>query len=211
MPKTRIHDEITDLGLGTQYGECFHQSLRATEWCTDTVKISADGVVNRFNLVSNSIGMGGHYLLKKNGNLIWEGDWRAMTCGPVLSAKRIGDGIAFDYIDAIPERFMDSILFVSDDRVTDVVATMDYDAAYAPCEVQGKLAYFAKIYSPEAKTFLIIDGREVGKRYDSVFNQCCCWDGPPIRVACNGQIVDFFAVKEGEWYHVQAGDLDSLK
>ena len=59
--------------------------------------------------------------------------------------------------------------------------------------------------------FLVFNGKEVGAKYDKVFNQHCCWDGPPVQVACNGEIVDFFAIRENGWYHVQAGNLASLK
>ncbi len=102
---------------------------------------------------------------------------------------------------------MGSILLTHGNTVIDIARTSGYSTAFAPNEVQGKLACLAR---KDGKWFLVFDGREVGERYDEVFNRCCCWDGPDLRPACNGEVVDFFAVRENGWYHVQAGDLSGL-
>ena len=34
--------------------------------------------------------------------------------------------------------------------------------------------------------------------------------GDAIQVHGNGQVVDFFAERDNSWYHVQAGDLETL-
>lgn len=205
MPQARIRNTVQDLGLR---GACSTTvEFQASGWCTDTARMkTVDGKEHRFDLACDHI-IGGHCLLKKNSKPIWEGDLSVVTCGPIQSSKRVGNEIAIDYVSIIPESqggTINSILLTKGDAVVDIVEIARYDAAFAPNEIQGKLVYFASEHLPNGKVFLVFDDEEVSG-YEVVFNQYCCWDGPPIQIFCNGEIVDFFAQKDSGWYHVQAG------
>jgi hypothetical protein len=204
MPKSRIQNTVQDLGFD---GACSTTAeLQMSGWCTDTVKLTTtDGQEHQLDLACDHM-LGGHCLLKRDGELIWEGGMNGGTCLPIASSRKIGDDVLIDYTSvATPGRKMvDSILLVKGNAVVDIVKTTSYDAAFAPYEITGKLLYFARKHLPDGKTLLVFDGREIDE-YDTVFNQCCCWDGPPIQIHGNGEIVDFFVQKENGWYHVQAG------
>jgi hypothetical protein len=207
MPQARIQNTIQDLGL---QGRCDTMTeFEASGWCTDSARIEKmDGKEHRYDLACDSV-KGSHCLLKKDSRVIWQGDLIAMTCGPVIASRRIGEEIAIDYTTVIPEsrgKTINSILLTQGDGTIDLVETTRYDAAFAPNEIQGKLIHFAYDDSANRQALLVFDGEEIAE-YDSVFNQFCCWDGPPIQVFCNGEVIDFFAKKDGGWYHVQAGHL----
>jgi hypothetical protein len=100
-----------------------------------------------------------------------------------------------------------SVVFTENDKAVDILSTTDYDGAFAPNGVDGKLAFFGR---RNGKILLVFDGKEVGEKYDKSYDQYCCWDGPPIQVYGDGNIVDFFGEKDGILYHVQAGYLSRL-
>lgn len=212
MPELRIHDPLPDLGLDSlypneKYEKCLAQ-IKETGWCREIVQFTtAEGEVVSFSLDKNHLPMMGDYKLEKNNQILWESELVGATSGPILSTKRIGDEVAIEYID-IPDpksgNFIHSILITSQNTVIDLKNTTGYDAVFAPNEVDKRLIFFAKEYTPEVKSLLIYDDSVVAE-YDSVFNQKCCWDGPPVQILGNGKIIDFFARKNGVWYHVQAG------
>jgi hypothetical protein len=102
------------------------------------------------------------------------------------------------------------ITLTQDKSVVDIVEVTNYDAAFEPNELQGKLTYFGQVYLPKGKVFLVFDGKEIAE-YDFVFNRSCCWGLPDIAVSGNGEVIDFFAEKDGGLYHVQGGNLTSLQ
>ena len=186
---------------GFRIREAFLKSFKDWSWEDFSMPRS------RIDLACDHI-LGGHCLLKRDGWLIWEGDMNGGTCRPIDSSRKMGDDILIDYVTVVTsgQLMVDSILLTRGDTVIDVVETTGYDAAFAPDEIMGKLLYFAGKHRPDEKILLVFDGREVGE-YDAVFNQYCCWDGPPIQIYSNGEIVDFFVQKDGDWYHIQAGRL----
>jgi hypothetical protein len=103
MPEARIQNGNSNLGLDDVSDEKYlewKKQWETTGWCTDTIKIiTTNGTENKFTITKNHLGLGGHYLLKKNGILIWEKDLRAITLGPIISSKQIGDEIAIDYLN----------------------------------------------------------------------------------------------------------------
>lgn len=210
IPQARIQHAVQDLGLDAL---CYTTAeWQATGWCTDTVGIETTNEQEcRFDLACDHM-MGGHCQLRRNGTLVWEGDLNGGTCRPIHSSRRIGDDIAIDYTNVVTpgQMMVHSILLTRGNGVVDIAEATGYDAAFAPSEVLGKLIYFASEYLPDRKVLLIFDGQEVGE-FDAVFNQYCCWDGSPVQVYSNGKIVDFFAQRDDGWYHIQAGDLTSLK
>jgi hypothetical protein len=220
MPSARITDPVEDLGIDKYWinGKdlLWETQLASTGWCTDTIKIiSKSGIENTYEIVKDHLGLGGHYILKKNGEIIWEADLSATTQGPIISSKVIGEEIAIEYIIVKSERQSDGLLFQSilltqGNGVIDILGTTEYDAIFAPNEIEGKLTYFAKDYGEtknneiKTKIYLVYDSKKIVE-YDHVFNQTCCWDGPPIQVIGNDKVVDYFAIKGNSWYHVQAG------
>ena len=224
MPAARVEDPSLELGLGTiqsaeKLDNCYAQHSK-TGWCTYVARMTTgSGLTKNYELVTNSIGMGGRYVLEKNNQPIWEGDLQAVTSDAILSTKQIGDEIAIEYLNTASDsngKAIESILLTNGNIVVDLLATTpQYDVVFAPNAIHGKLLYFAKKYGQvqnnqvPATYFLVFDGKQIA-RYDSVFNQYCCWDGPPIQIHGNGRVVDFFANHDNSWYHVQAGDLSTL-
>ncbi len=204
FPAARIQDTAPDPILHER-SQCLDQVI-ATGWCTQSLEVVAPGGnLIHFDLGTNSQGMGGHYVLSREGLVIWEGDLYAVTTDAVLSWRKIGDQVAIEYLDIRSEGPMThSILLTQDTGVADVLRETGYDEAFAPNEIRGRLAYFA--HNPSAdRMVLVFNGQEVGPGYIDVFNQYCCWDGPDVQVHGNGEIIDFFAYREEGWYHVQAG------
>lgn len=227
MPE-RIDKPVHDLGID-EYGDIFggqekiaqcETQLKSTGWCTDRIVIkNPPATENIYEWGIDRIGVGGHYILKKNNIKIWEGDLFGAIIGPVLSSKVIGDEIAIEYCNVLPNsngKVIESILLTNNMSVIDMVKASKYDAVFAPNEIEGKLIYFAKNYGEVinnqtlVKYYLVFSGNQVGE-YDHVFNQYCCWDGPPIQIIGNGKAIDFFARRGDAWYHVQAGNLTSPK
>jgi hypothetical protein len=210
IPQARIQHTVQDLGLDALCDSTTAE-WQATGWCTDTVEIKTTNEQKyRFDLACDSM-MGGHCYLRRNGTLVWEGDLHGGTCRPIHSSRRIRNDIAIDYTNVVTsgQTTVHSILLTKGNDIVDITEATGYDAAFAPGEVLGKLVYFASEYLPDRKVLLIFDGREVAQ-FDAVFNQYCCWDGPPVQIYGNGEIVDFFAQKDDGWYHIQAGNLASL-
>lgn len=211
MPQARIQHTVQDLGLDALCDSTLTE-WQVTGWCTDTVTIKTTNELEyRFDLACDQMN-GGHCQLRRDDKLIWEGELNGGTCRPIHSSRRIGDDIAIDYTHVVTsgQIVVDSILLTRGNGVVDIAEATGYDAAFAPNEVLGKLVYFAREHLPDRKVLLIFDGQEVGK-FDAVFNQYCCWDGPPVQIYSNGEIVDFFAQKDGGWYHIQAGNLAFLQ
>ncbi len=169
MPQARIQNTVQDLGLR---GACSTTAeFQASGQCIDTATIkTADNKEQRFDLICDHM-IGGHCLLKRNGKLMWEGDLIAVTCGPVLSSKKAGDGIVIDYFNVVTpgKRSVDSILLTKGDSVIDIVGTSQNDGAFAPNVIQGKLMYFAYKYSANRQVLLVFDDQMIAA-YDSIFN-----------------------------------------
>jgi len=206
MPQARIENAVESLGLGREM-TC-DQQLNANTPCSQTLELStANGTTDKYILRLESLN-GGNGVLFKNGKLIWAGMTNGASSFAILSSKRIGDEIVFDYSksnwgsNVKPLWITDAILHTKGNAVALI------PDAFAPNAIQGELIYF-KIKN--GKAILAFNGKEVGETYSEVFNQLCCWHGPPIQIASNGKIVDFFAQKGRDWYHVQAGYLGNIQ
>lgn len=214
MPSRRISDTDMDIISGSKLAkDCFEQ-LRTEEWCKQTLELkSANGESVQYILELESPTTGNIRLIK-NDKIIWSGHINGGTGPGINSLIRIGNEIAFDYLNSNydgenPDFWTkESIIMTNWDVAVDIVDTTGYDAAFAPNDIQGKLVYFAK---KDGQEFLVFDGKEIGNKYDRVFRQYCCWDGPPVQIVGNGQIIDFFAVKNDAWYHIQAGKFDFIE
>jgi hypothetical protein len=204
---TRISGgEVTLPDFKTDSGRPCFELIEATGWCTLTATVKS----NQFQMTHNSLAIGGTYKLSKNGSLLWEGELLGGTCTPIQSIRIIGDEIAIGYITLKSKsHVVESILLTQGNTAIDLLGTTSYKAISLPSELQGQLVYFAR--SGSSDTFLVVEGEKVGDEYKSILNPCCCWDGPPMRVLNNREVVDFYAEKEDGWYHVQAGNLESLK
>lgn len=214
MPEARIADALPNLGFG-DFDSCYEQ-LRTADWCTTMLALArVDGGEDYFQFMMDGLQVG-NALLRKNGKTLWTGHvdgglWRAIP-----SSRQVGDEIAVEYQDAVFDqegrlvRWVESVLLTQGNTALDIVQATGHDRAFAPCGIDGELVYVAVIHGPEqgrADHFLVFQDRKVAGPYDNVFNQYCCWDGPPIQVHCDGKMVDFFVEKDGGWYHVQAGHL----
>jgi hypothetical protein len=177
------------------------------------VKLS-NGEINtfEFNLLNKDSFSGG-YSLRKNGVVITEGHLNGGTWVDIPATVIFAGEIVFEYVDYPPwdesgmPKIFNSIIVTSEDRAIDIAKDLGYEMAFSPFGVQDNLVYLA---SRDDKTYLVFDGKEVGNYFDSVFNQCFCWDGPQIQPVSNGEIYDFFARRDNGWYHVQAGNPDAF-
>lgn len=203
MPAARIENSVPGLGLGRGM-TCAEASAGNTP-CTQTLELAlANGGTDKYVFRLGSM-QGGPGVLIKNGRLLWSGGTNGAGSFAVLSSKRIGDEVAFDYSKSnwpanLQERLwvVDSILLTKGNTVSLI------QNAVAPNAIRGKLIYFAISKRMER---LVFDGQAVGAEYSEVFNQLSGWGGPPIQIAGNGDFIDFFAQKGPDWYHVQAGYL----
>jgi len=147
---------------------------------------------------------GGSGLLMKIGKIIWTGITNGADSFAILSSKQIGDEIAFDYSKSNWGSAGETLWVATAILLTKGKTIVLFPDAFAPNVVDGKLIYFRM---KSQKEVLVFDGKEVGATYNDVFNLSCCWHGPPLNIASDGKIVDFFAQKDNGWYHVQAGYL----
>lgn len=146
------------------------------------------------------------YVIKKDGNEIWRGDLRGISCSPIFSVVQINDKLAVDYHDArddVSYLLTDSILLLQDQGVKDISKETRYDQAFSPHNIRGELAYFGK---QGDQVWLNYDDEKVahyGKIVTDHYQDPC-----QSSVFSNGNLVDFFARKNGKVYHVQAGYFD---
>lgn len=145
-----------------------------------------------------------HHTLEKNDEVAWERDLTPGPCNAITGIKTIRNEVAVDYLSLDPQ--VNSIIVTEANSVNDILITKDYEDIFAPYEVSGKLIYVA---SEDDEQFLVYDDEEIGDKYDEIYYACCC-EGVKYTVLGNGDYIDFFAKKGSDWYHVLAGDLDSL-
>lgn len=200
MPEARIQDSTHEFNFGREM-ICDSNSQDAYR-CKESFELYLDdGRSNTFALESEYQFGNGKFILKKNQQIIYAGHMNGGTAFPIHSLVRYKDDIALDYVDGNYDGVNPSfwkayyILIIDGDNVSLI------ESAFAPNVVNDNLIYFKK----DSKNSLVYNGKEIGSKYDLVFNQFCCWDGPPIQIHGNGKIIDFFATRNGGWYHIQAG------
>ena len=87
----------------------------------------------------------------KNLEFVWSGQFNGGTTFSIRSVLVINNELVVDYLDVDelnPESncgFMDSILITEKNSVVDLVRDYEYDIAFAPNELNGKLSFFAEI------------------------------------------------------------------
>jgi len=193
MPPTRIKNTVQSLGLGRGMA-CDKHSTSNTP-CSQTLALPlANGGTDEYILRLADV-KGGSGLLMKNGKLIWTGVTNGANSFAILTSKRIGDEIVFDYSKSNWGDNDQALWVTSSILMTNGKTVVPFADAFAPNVVNGKLIYFRMLTK---KDILIFDGQPVGETYNDVFNLSCCW---------HGKIIDFFAQKDDGWYHVQAGYL----
>lgn len=208
MPQAHIENTATGLGLGRDM-TCEEQP-GSPPLCTQSFEIPLEkgGEGDKYVLHLATV-RGGTGTLYKNGKLIWSGSTNGANSFAILSSMRLGDEIVFDYsksnwgTDQGGRLWITPSILLSQGNAVKLIPE-----AFAPQVIKEKLIYF-KIY--KSKETLVFDGQARGEAYDEVFNQLCCWHGPPIGIANNGDFIDFFAQKGNDWYHVQAGYLPGVK
>ena len=206
MPEARIENTIQSLGLGREM--ICNKQPESNLPCTQTIEIPVgNGGTDKYILGLESVN-GGKGSLIKNGRLIWSGYTNGGKAFAILSSIRIGDEIAFDYYKSNWGSNEKSLWMAGSILMTRGNAVALIPDAFGLNAIQGKLIYFRV---KNRKEILVFNGKELGETYDEVFNQLCCWLGPPIEIASNGEMIDFFAQKGSDWYHVQAGYLLDVK
>ena len=200
MPPGRIENTIHSLGLGHDM-TCDKQSTSNTP-CAQTLDLPLSNGGSDEYILRLADMKGGSGLLMKNGKLIWTGVMNGANSFAILSSKRVGDEIAFDYLksnwgNADGPLWITASILVTQEKTITLIPD-----AFAPNAIDGKLIYFKMKSKQEV---LFFDGKEVGETYNDVFNLRCCWHGPSLAIAANEKMIDFFAEKNDGWYHVQAG------
>ena len=202
MPQTRIANSLQGLGLGRDMS-CDTRPGSKTP-CSQMIEVAlTNGGTDSYTFRLDNPG-GGVGLLIKNGRLIWSGQTNGAGSPAVLSSKRIGDEIAFDYSKSNWGSGEQHLWVTDSILMTKGKAVVLIPNSFAPYPIHGQLIYF-RIRT--RKDILVFGGKEVGEEYDEVFDLPCCWAGPPLQIAANGEGIDFFAQKGRDWYHVQAGYL----
>ncbi len=203
MPPTRIKNTTQTLGLGREMA-CDKQ-LASNMPCSQTLALPlSNGGTDEYILRLEDL-KGGSGLLMKNGKIIWTGVTNGADNFAILSSKRIGDEIVFDYSKSNWGDNDQALWIASSILMTNGKTVVLFPDGFAPNVVDGKLVYFRTI--SQKREILIFDGQAVGEAYNDVFNLLCCWHGPALEITGDGKIIDFFAQKDDGWYHVQAGSL----
>jgi len=202
MPDGRIKNTAPSLGLGRQM-ICDKQVLSGTP-CSQTLALPLENGGSDEYILRLADVSGGSSLLTKNGKIIWTGITNGANSFAILSSKRIGDEIVFDYSKSNWGDDRQALWVTASILMTKGKTVALIPDAFAPNAIDGKLIYFRMMSKRE---ILVFDGQVVGEFYNDVFNLLCCWHGPPLEIASDGKIIDFFAQKDDGWYHVQAGYL----
>lgn len=207
MPPSRITNTAKDFNPGFQINASWCKDTKSSANCSTTGDIEkSNGQINTIEFWCDSGFSARQCKLLKNNLPIWNDKINGGIADPVDSIKQIGDNLAISYMASDPA--ISSTLHVMPVVIfTNMDSFIAIKNAFAPNELLGKLAYFL---NKSGKEVLIFDNREVGEYYDQIFNMHCCWDGPSIQIRSDGQIIDFFAMKGNDWYHVQAGDASIL-
>jgi hypothetical protein len=208
MPPARIKDSVIDFRDQAFLPEnSCRIEWKATGRCSQFFEVvKSNKQKDKYKIECNFPFGWGTCLLFKNDKFVWSGHMNGGTADHIQSIKQVGDEIAISYTDSDYDGQSiswgkDLILLTNKDTASIV------EGAIAADEVLGKLIFFS---NKEKSIALVFDGKDVGNKYDSVFNRSCCWDGPPIQIKGNGEIIDFIARKGNDWYHVQAGNLNYL-
>lgn len=147
-----------------------------------------------------------NYKVNEGEAVLWERDIVSGPCNGVTGFKALGDEFIVDYLMLEPA--LDSVVASDNESLMDVLDAKEYDRAFAPFSVMGKLVYIAE---KDGKMFTVYDELELGEKYDEIYFACCC-EGMKYSVRGDGNIIDFFAKKsDGEWYHVRAGEKEYVE
>lgn len=198
MPPTRIQNTLKNLELGHQM-VCDKPGTSSTP-CSQSVTLAGN---NEYTLrMANA--KGGSALLTKNGKLLWTGVTNGADSFAILSSRALGGELVFDYAKSNwgsneKRMWVTDLILLTSEKTVQLIPD-----AFGPNIVNSKLIYFKVKLE---KDIIVFDGSEVGDTYDYIFNMECCWHGPPLNLAADGKIIDFFAQKDNGWYHVQAGYL----
>lgn len=206
MPAGRIKDSVQSLGMGRDMA-C-ETGAQGNGPCTQTVKLAMPGGTSEDYIFRLDSLQGGTGILIKNGRLLWSGVTNGAGSFAILASRRIGDELAFEYTKSNAGSGEANTWVAHAILLTRGNSVLLLPNAFAPNPIGDKLMYFRVKTRQE---IIVFDGKEVGQPYDAVFNQPCCWGGPPIQMAADGQVVDFFAQRGRDWYHVQAGYLAGTK
>lgn len=207
MPQARITDTVHVLSLGHEM--VCNSGDQDLYPCKESINVpSESNTSNTFTLESEYQFGNGNFVLKKNQQIIWIGHMNGGLATPINSVvKYKNNDIAIEYTDSdydgVKPNFWraDYILITNGYNVSIVDSAFAPNSVFAPNFVDNKLVYFRR---DGKKVHLLFNEKEISE-YDSVINQYCCWDGPPIQVYGNGKIIDFFAIMNNGWYHIQAG------
>jgi len=207
MPEARIRNTPPSMGLGRDM--VCDAPPGATPHCSQTVEIKrGDGSTDKYLLSLGSI-HGGAGNLYRNNRLVWSGYTNGANSFAILSSTRLGDEIALDYSKSNWNTGDGGRLWITPSILLSQGNTVKLIAdAFAPQAIRGNLIYF-RLY--KTKAYVDFGGQVYGDGYDEVFNQLCCWHGPPLEITNNGEFIDFFGQRGSDWYHVQAGYIPGVK
>jgi len=145
-----------------------------------------------------------NYTVTQNEAVIWNRNIPSGPCNSVTGFKALGDEFMLDYLSL---EGPNSIVVSNDETLQDILDAKDYDKAFAPYSVMGKMTYIAE---QDGKQFVVYDGAELGEKYDEIYYACCC-GGVIYTIRGDGEIIDFFARKGEDWYYVRGGKKESVE
>ena len=180
--------------------------LQAIGWCSQIIEFEKSNDEDVYDFQCDSWSFIRNCKLYKNGQLIWNGHMNGGLDFPVESIKRIGDEIVISYVDSNYGEDTDQFWRKNIIIITKGNKIERFENVHTPNEIRDNFIYFRQKNNEEA---LVLDGNELPETYDYVMSWPCCGGGYSIQVNSDGQIIDFFASKGNDWYHVQAGYFDS--
>jgi len=145
-----------------------------------------------------------NYTVTQNEAIIWKQDVSSGPCNGVTGFKALGDEFMLDYLDVYGPN---SIIVSNDETLLDILDAKDYDEVFAPYSVMGKMTYIAE---KDDEQFVVYDDTEIGDKYDEIYYACCC-SGVVYSIRGDGDIIDFFARLDEDWYHVRGGKKESVE
>jgi hypothetical protein len=200
---TRIQETATDLqpSKSVQGGD-WCDDLATTGWCSQSIDIEKpNNDKDRFDFRCNSWGFVRDCKLYSDNLPVWEDHMNGGQTFPIESIKAIESQLVISYINTNKNE-VEHIVVLANNH-----SSKQIENAHSPNEILGKLLYFQH---KKNKEIIVFNGQDIGEEYDAILSWPCCGGGFNININSNSKIIDFFAQKGNDWYHVQAGDASYL-
>lgn len=162
---------------------------------------AANNLKNVFTLDCKALTCNGNAVLRKNGEDIWSGHMNGGLGFAFHSILGLDGEIILEYSDSNwgngeTEFWKKDFIIRSDENRTTII-----ESAFFPYIINDQLIYFQR---KNGLSFLYFNDQLVGVGYEYIVNRTS--GGYTLRdMRSDGKMIDFFALINNDWYHVQAG------